>query len=33
LDKIVQTTNNEALQKQAQEVINKINGPSKPVEE
>jgi len=33
LDKIVQTTNNEALQKQAQELINKINGSSNPVEE
>lgn len=34
LKKIVQTTNNEALQKQAQEVINKIeDGSSKQVEE
>ena len=33
LKKIVQTTSNEALQKQAQEVINKIDGSSKQVEE
>ena len=33
LKKIVQTTGNEVLQKQAQEVINKINGSSKQVEE
>ena len=33
LKKITQTTNNEALQKQAQEVINKIDGTSKKVEE
>ncbi|MBW7988996.1 MAG: hypothetical protein FVQ84_03100 [Planctomycetes bacterium] len=33
LTKIVQTTKNEALQRQAQEVINKINGSSKQVEE
>ena len=33
LKKIVQATNNEALQKQAQEVINKIDGSSKQVEE
>ena len=33
LKKIVQTTSNEVLQKQAQEVINKIDGSSKQVEE
>ncbi len=33
LKKIVQTSKNEVLQKQAQEVINKIDGPSKQVEE
>jgi len=33
LKKIVQTTSNEALQKQAQEVIDKIDGSSKQVEE
>ncbi len=33
LKKIVRTTSNEALQKQAQEVINKIDGSSKQVEE
>ncbi|MHC4244424.1 MAG: HEAT repeat domain-containing protein [Planctomycetota bacterium] len=33
LKKIVQTTGNESLQKQAQEVINKIKGSSKQVEE
>ncbi len=33
LENIVKTTTNEALQKQAQEVINKIDGTSKKVEE
>jgi len=33
LKKIVQTTSNEALQKQAQEIIDKIGGTSKQVEE
>ncbi len=33
LKKIVQSTSNDALQKQAQEVINKIDGSSKQVEE
>jgi len=33
LEKIVQTTNNEVLRKQAQEVINKIDTSSKQVEE
>ena len=33
LEKIVRTTSNETLQKQAQEIINKIDGSSKQVEE
>jgi len=33
LKKIVQTTKNDTLRKQAQEVINKIDGSSEQVEE